>query len=314
VFDRPTVLLVDDDPEIARAASLRLIAAGYHTLTAHNGQAAVASAVSSRPNAVVLDVRMPVQDGLATLADLKHRQDTKDIPVIMLSASIGDQQTALDAGARFFLRKPYRGEALVQAVNSAISAHRSETISECCDGSSLPAAGGTPMAEPGATPGRTESRGDRAMNHASPARPSSGTLRIPTVLCIDDDPDVSCAIEIYMRRYVVKVVRAFHGMHGFTEALRSQPDVIVMDLSMPNGDGCAILEILRRNRTTAATPVIILSGVRDQLQMRKMIALGANWFMRKPAPLEDLMREIERFVELRKRTEENGDSKKDNHA
>jgi DNA-binding response OmpR family regulator len=70
---------------------------------------------------------MPVQDGLVTLAELKKRRETMDIPVIMLSASIGDQQAALDAGATYFLRKPYRGELLVQAVNSVIAAQHPRT-------------------------------------------------------------------------------------------------------------------------------------------------------------------------------------------
>src|SRR5260221_12962373 len=134
MFDRPTVLLVDDDLEIVQGARLRLMAAGYHTLTAHNGQAAVSSAASSQPNVVVMDVRMPVQDGLAALVELKQSQDTKNIPVIMLSASIGDQQAALDAGAKYFLRKPYRGDALVQAVNSVIGADRPGNSSHRVDG------------------------------------------------------------------------------------------------------------------------------------------------------------------------------------
>jgi DNA-binding response OmpR family regulator len=142
------------------------------------------------------------------------------------------------------------------------------------------------------------------MNHVRHTRPPNRPLELPTVLCIDDDPDVSCAIEIYMQRYEVKVARTFHGMQGFAEALHTRPDVIVMDLSMPNGDGCTILEILRRNRQTAATPVIILSGIRDRLQILKVTALGADRFVRKPARLEDLMHEIERFVELRIRSDD----------
>jgi CheY-like chemotaxis protein len=143
-----TILLVDDDPDIVLAASLRLKAAGYDTLTAHNGQAGVASAVASLPNAVVLDVRMPVQDGLSALSELKRRDDTKKIPVIMLSASIGDQQAALDAGAKFFLRKPYRGEDLVQAVDCAVSGPCEEVSGQRADGSLCHAADNPWAAEP----------------------------------------------------------------------------------------------------------------------------------------------------------------------
>lgn len=121
MLDRRTVLMVDDDHDIVYAACVRLRAAGYNTLEAKDGESGVAAAVAGRPDLILLDVRMPRQDGLAALAELKRRSDTKDIPVVMLSASIVDQKAGLDAGARFFIRKPYSGATLVQAVQTAIA-------------------------------------------------------------------------------------------------------------------------------------------------------------------------------------------------
>lgn len=114
------VLLVDDDEEILGGACLRLKAAGFRTLTAGDGEAGLAAAFAHRPDAILLDVRLPRRDGLGVLAELKAHPATKDIPVVMLSASVVDQEAALNAGARFFLRKPYRGEALVQAICTAL--------------------------------------------------------------------------------------------------------------------------------------------------------------------------------------------------
>ena len=118
--DPATVLMVDDDREIVRGASLRLEAAGYRMLAAGDAEAGIAAAIANNPDVIVLDVRLPQRDGLSTLSDLKRRPETKQIPVVMLSASVVDQQAALDAGARFFLRKPYRGDMLVEAVRTAL--------------------------------------------------------------------------------------------------------------------------------------------------------------------------------------------------
>ena len=63
---------------------------------------------------------MPVMDGFQTLAELRSGDDTKQIPVIMLSASLRDQQAALDCGARFFQCKPYQPADLLAAVETAI--------------------------------------------------------------------------------------------------------------------------------------------------------------------------------------------------
>ena len=121
------VLLVDDNWDVRTAASLRLSAVGYDTVTACDGEEAVASAVQHRPDVIVLDVRMPRMDGLQTLDRLRRQDATRNTPIVMLSASLRDQQTALDAGARFFVTKPYEGRALVAAVDSAITETAEET-------------------------------------------------------------------------------------------------------------------------------------------------------------------------------------------
>jgi len=116
-----TVLVVDDDEEIVRAACMRLRAAGYKALEANDGPSGIAAAIADQPDLILLDVRMPNKDGLEVLSELKHRPDTKRIPVVLLSASIVDQEAGLDAGARFFIRKPYSGATLMQAVRTALA-------------------------------------------------------------------------------------------------------------------------------------------------------------------------------------------------
>jgi DNA-binding response OmpR family regulator len=116
-----TILLIDDDREIVFGTCLRLRAAGYQTLTAYDGDDGCQAAVRHRPDAIVLDVRMPRHDGLAALAWLRNCADTKYIPIIMASASLVDQQSALDSGARFFLSKPYQAKTLLAALSEAIN-------------------------------------------------------------------------------------------------------------------------------------------------------------------------------------------------
>src|SRR5262245_16528850 len=140
------------------------------------------------------------------------------------------------------------------------------------------------------------------MKTAVRSRPASNSQTpVPKILCIDDDPDVSGAIQRRLSNYDVDVVRAFHGMHGFAEATSHKPDVIVMDLAMPSGDGATILECLRRNRETAGIPVIVLTGVRDRQLRHKLLRLGANRFLYKPIRLDDLLHELRHFIELRER-------------
>ena len=119
--NRGKILIVDDDRDISFGTGVRLRASGYETVTAGDGEAGVAAAERERPDAILLDVRMPKMDGLEALARLKGMPDTKDIPVVMLSASLRDQQAALDTGAKYFLPKPFRGDELLVALEAALA-------------------------------------------------------------------------------------------------------------------------------------------------------------------------------------------------
>ena len=131
------ILIVDDDEELVRGTTVRLRAAGYETIAAYNGSDALNGVQRSRPDAILLDVRMPGIDGLAVLKRLQECDHTRHVPVVMLSASLCDQRKALNAGARFFLAKPYRGVELLEivqqvtaspALHQSVEAQQAETI------------------------------------------------------------------------------------------------------------------------------------------------------------------------------------------
>ena len=132
------ILLVDDDYEVIFGAGLRLRAAGYETVAAYDGLQGVAAAIDHLPDAIVLDVRMPLLDGLAALVRLRSFPATKNIPVVIVSARLVDRRTALESGARFFLSKPYQPKILLAAVASAINdARASEPLDFPQPGESL---------------------------------------------------------------------------------------------------------------------------------------------------------------------------------
>ena len=80
-----TVLIVDDDPVIAMMSGLGLERAGYRVLSAKNGVAGLELVATAHPDLILLDVRMPVMDGIEVLTRLAADVATQDIPVVMLS-------------------------------------------------------------------------------------------------------------------------------------------------------------------------------------------------------------------------------------
>jgi CheY-like chemotaxis protein len=116
----PRILVVEDDRELLQGLELRLHAAGYDVITATDGRSAIDSAIEHHPHAILMDNYMPGMDGLKAMGHLGELPDTKDIPIIMLSASVRDQQKALRQGARFFLQKPCSATTIVAALDDLI--------------------------------------------------------------------------------------------------------------------------------------------------------------------------------------------------
>lgn len=114
------LLLVEDEPEIRMATQMRLTAMGYQVEACGDGLACLESVRNEVPDLVLMDLRMPRMDGISAIRQLSEDPALAKIPVIVLSASPGDLNLALDSGARFFLTKPYQQRQLISAIESSL--------------------------------------------------------------------------------------------------------------------------------------------------------------------------------------------------
>jgi DNA-binding response OmpR family regulator len=107
--DTALILVADDDEDIRNLVCFRLEQIGHRTLRAADGEEALQAARAHRPHLCVLDVRMPKLDGFEVLRALREDMETKDIPVIMLTASVHEKDEArgLEVGANDYIRKPF---------------------------------------------------------------------------------------------------------------------------------------------------------------------------------------------------------------
>lgn len=117
VCDRPLVLVVDDDADILDAICDILEGEDYRVARARHGQEALERVAEERPAVVLLDLMMPIMDGVAFAQMLRVRYADHEIPIIVISAD-GNPQRAASVGARGFLAKPFDIEALLAEVAS----------------------------------------------------------------------------------------------------------------------------------------------------------------------------------------------------
>lgn len=123
-----TILLVDDSRAIRRILARTLTDAGYHVVEAGDGEEGLAVAASQTPDLVLLDVDMPVLDGLSTMRRMQADPNLSQIPVLFLTArtSGSDAAAGLTLGARDYLRKPCEPEELLARVSAALAVSRQQ--------------------------------------------------------------------------------------------------------------------------------------------------------------------------------------------
>jgi two-component system KDP operon response regulator KdpE len=114
-----TVLIVEDEPQIARALAINLKARGWQVIVAPDGRSALEAAASRHPDVVVLDLGLPDLDGVDVIAGLRG---WTRIPIIVLSARQDslDKVGALDAGADDYVTKPFGMDELLARLRAAV--------------------------------------------------------------------------------------------------------------------------------------------------------------------------------------------------
>jgi CheY-like chemotaxis protein len=116
------ILLADDEPLVQRLMERHLERAGYEMLSAFNGKEAVETATRESPQLIVMDIMMAEMDGLTALRQLKQREGTRAIPVIMITANPHDiaRQESVAGGAAAFLTKPFSPARLLQEIQRLV--------------------------------------------------------------------------------------------------------------------------------------------------------------------------------------------------
>jgi two-component system sensor histidine kinase/response regulator len=123
----------------------------------------------------------------------------------------------------------------------------------------------------------------------------------PKILVVDDTEDNLDLLEFALKRKPIQMLRATSGQECLTVAALEQPDIILLDIQMPEMDGFETLKNLRADRTTAKIPVIFLTAQRkDPDSIATGLALGAEQYLTKPIDTEELLVRTKMLIELKR--------------
>ncbi len=113
-----------------------------------------------------------------------------------------------------------------------------------------------------------------------------------TILVIDDDPDLRSGMRIRLQANSYDTFFAADAATSITQARKHKPDLIVLDLGLPGGDGFLVMERLQTMPDLAVIPVIIVSGRDVHANHQRALNAGARAFLQKPVDNAELLRVI----------------------
>jgi len=117
-----SVLVVDDEPDIALICRLALTLAGFDVAERDTGEGALDFLASESPDVVLLDLRLPDLSGWEVLDRLREREQLASLRVVLFSAHASAAQSAVEAGCVSFIAKPFTPDDLVATVTAAAKA------------------------------------------------------------------------------------------------------------------------------------------------------------------------------------------------
>jgi DNA-binding response OmpR family regulator len=280
------ILLVDDDQDLLTALSGGLRQRGYEVAVALDAVAAMSAAVRLKPGVVILDVGLPGGEGTVVMKRMHALPQLAGVPVIMMSGRDPQKyrDDALAAGASAYLSKPFETDDLVLAIRVALG----EDIG-------LDAA----AAEGGVAGGRladilkdmglvTDEQIASALARQSEGAAASAAFADKVIMLVDDDEDLLVALAAPLRRQGFDVAVATDAVTAISTAVKQPPDVIIMDIGLPGGDGVTVMRRLHSLPRLAGVPVVMLSGRDADKHRDDALAAGAAAYLVKPIGPEAL--------------------------
>lgn len=117
------------------------------------------------------------------------------------------------------------------------------------------------------------------------------------ILIVDDDPDIRRGLSVRLRANDYNVVIAQDAITAISTAVKENPDLVLLDIGLPAGDGFLVMERLQANSALARIPVIVVSARDPQANRDKALRAGAKAFFTKPVDNDELLAIIETTLE-----------------
>jgi DNA-binding response OmpR family regulator len=254
----PSILAIDDDKEYRPFLKRYLTKLGFDTTVARSGDEGLEWCRKARPDLILLDWCLTEGvSGRETLRLIKNQPATRDIPVIVISGINEDAKDEVDAraaGAAHFFTKNEISDSVAQAESFRRHLIATMVLRE-----------GAVLTRRSATP-----------------RPRKRPRVQGRVLMIDDDEEMRGMVSFFLESKGCTMLTAARASEGLARAQQESPDLVILDLGLPDMDGLEVCAQLKGQQKTRPIPLLILTS-RSSTQARLLaVEYGADHYFTKP--------------------------------
>jgi two-component system cell cycle response regulator len=295
VSNRLRVMIVDDEPD-AHIVLRELLDSHYEVVSAGNGLEALERVDKCEPDLIVMDLAMPMLDGVDTARAIRKDARHQRIPILFLSAKGGARAEIEEqlGESEAVMAKPFVPSDLVNRLDEMVVSRgleprpKSHTIAE------LERQFGEAPA-PESSRGGAETSGERRARTLSEQMAAAAADPRIRILIVDDDRDtVNYMRSVLQDEY--EVVGTVESEDAPDKIIAYQPDILLLDIVMPRLNGFHLSQLIRLNRRLRGAKVIFVSSRSDRESVERAFQLGASDFLEKPFTPEQLRRKITEVV------------------
>lgn len=274
---RKAVLVIEDEKEAIYILRQYLHESNYQIIFPKNGEDIFKLAERYRPFAIVLDIIMPYQSGWEVLDNLKSDFRTRDIPVIITSI-LNERERALAMGAAEYFVKPFEPQKLRSFLSTLDL--RSEKKKNLPQGSGF----------------ASLKEIVRTKFFASLRRQRQLPKLQSRILLVDDDKDTQYAMKYVLEGAGYQVYFADEGRAALQQAELVKPNLILMDIMMPEMDGYEATRRLKANHEFKSTPIIAMTAKAMKGDREKIILAGCDDYIAKPFMSKEILQLVEKWL------------------
>lgn len=266
-------LIVEDSETTAKQLARYLAEIGANAMIYPAGEGSIEAALFSKPNVIILDLLLPNLSGWEILSKLKDNPATRQIPVIIMSV-MDERSRAFELGAADYLVKPISRQQLQSALARVF----------------------------GETPQSSERTAlvmlPEECDFSGSAVESAALMRSPLILLVEDNEANVATLIDYLQIQDYQVCTAQNGREAVDIAKQKKPDLILMDIQMPEMDGIEATRLIQANSDTKNIPIIALTALAMPGDRERCLAAGAKDYLTKPVSLKQLQQVISKHLKI----------------